>query len=382
MTVPKRQTHSVKSDRYISLMITSDTAKAGRFMRIPKLLVSILALLFIGIITVIAVFFVRFEELSNNYNDISNKLQQLEIDKASTEELLSTEYAKKEEELSSELSEKEELISDLLISLEEKEEQLNTIENQAEEMWSKIEELEAIKESIYDKLNEAPSDIYDNIEDESDTSADPDDISAANITPYDVSVSMASYDTEPASSISSTVSTKSENFSALYEELMAKFSALETSIDTYYSDLNQLSVMTDAYVPYADSIPSGYPIKDSHITCEYGRRVDPVTGKKNAFHYGLDFSASYRQEIYTTAPGTVTFAGYSTDFGYNIIIDHGYGYSTRYAHLSKLYVKKGAVVERGDLIGGAGSTGKSTAVHLHYEVIFNGDRVNPSDYLD
>ena len=380
MTLPKRKTHSVQSDRYISLMITSDTAKAGRFLRIPKFLISLAALLFVGIIAVIAVFFVRFEELNSNYEDISLQLEMLALDKASTEKLLSTEHAKKEAKLSTEISEREELISDLLISLEEKEEQLNTIESQASEMWSKIEELEAIKESIYNKLNEAPADIYEDIEETGNTT-DPDDISAANITPYDVSVSLAGYDTESSSSISSTLSTKSENFSALYEELMAKFSALESSIDTYYSDLNQLSAMTDAYVPYADSVPSGYPIKDTHITCEYGPRIDPVTGKRNAYHYGLDFSAAYRQDIFTTAPGTVTFAGYSNDFGYNVIIDHGYGYSTRYAHLSKLYVKKGAVVERGDRIGGAGSTGKSTAVHLHYEVYLNGARVNPSDYL-
>ena len=380
--MPKRQTHSVNSDRYISVMITSDTSKAGKFLRIPKLLASILALSFIGIIVVIAVFLVRFEKLNSNYKDINNQLQQLAIDKVSTEELLSTEYAKKEEELSTELSEKEELISDLLISLEEKEEQLNTIELQAEAMWSKIEELEAIKESIYEKLNEAPADIYEDIEAAPDnTAADPSDISAANITPHDVSISLASYSTESVSSISSAVSTKSENFSATYEELLAKLSALESSIDNYYSDLNQLSVMTDVYVPYADSVPSGYPIKDTHITCEYGPRIDPVTGRRNAYHYGLDLSAAYRQDIFTTAPGKVTFAGYSNDFGYNVIIDHGYGYSTRYAHLSKLYVKKGAVVERGDRIGGAGSTGKSTAVHLHYEVYFNGIRVNPSDYL-
>lgn len=381
MTLPKRQTHSVKSDRYFSLMITSNTSKAGRFLRIPKLLVSFVALLFVGIIAVITVFFVRFEQLSSNYNDINSQLAQLALDKAGTEELLSSEYARKEAALSSEISEKAERISDLLVSLEEKEKQLNTIETQAEAMWNKIEELEAIKESIYDKLNDAPSEIYDDIADDTeDDSADDISASAANIMPYNVSISMASFDA--AADVADVADEQTDSFSSVYEELLASFSKLEASIDVYRSDLNQLSAMTDVYVPYADAIPSGYPIEDSHITCEYGRRIDPVTGKKNAFHYGIDFSASYRQKVYATAPGTVTFAGYSTDFGYNIIIDHGYGYSTRYAHLSKLYVKKGAVIERGELIGGAGSTGKSTGIHLHYEVILNGERIDPSDYLN
>lgn len=246
-------------------------------------------------------------------------------------------------------------------------------------MWTKIEELEAIKNSIYDKLNDAPADIYET-DDE-----DEDDLSAhADITPYNITVSMSGYSGDKSASLTTVtdITSSADNFSTLYEELLAKFSALESSIRENYSVLNELSDMTDAYLPYVEAVPSGYPIKDSHITCEYGPRIDPVTGKKNAYHYGLDFSAAYRQSIYSTAPGTVIFSGYSTDFGYNIIIDHGYGYTTRYAHLSKLYVKKGATVKRGDLIGGAGSTGKSTAVHLHYEVRLNGERINPADFLE
>ncbi len=364
MILRRRQVHSVKSDRYISLMITSNTAKAGKVIRIPKLLLPILTLMFVGIIGVIADFFVRFDMLNNNLVDLNNKIQTLEADKANTEELLSTE-----------IFEKESIISDLLISLEEKEEQLNIIELQAEEMWSKIEGLETIQDSIYEKLNEAPADIY-----ETDTVDDAD--ASADITPYNVNTSKSGFDTDSVTYSAKTLNASSDDFTSLYEKLLTRFSALEDTIEQNYSTLDQLSDMAEAYLPYAEAIPSGYPLTGSHITCEYGYRVDPVTGKKKAFHYGLDFSAAYRQDIFATAPGTVIFSDYSTDFGYNIIIDHGYGYTTRYAHLSKLYVKKGATVAKGDRIGGAGSTGKSTAVHLHYEVRINGTRVNPIDYLD
>ncbi len=364
MILHRRQVHSVKSDRYISLMITSNTAKSGKVIRIPKLLFPVLILMFVGIIGVIAEFFVRFDTLNNDLADLNNKIQLLEADKTNTEELLSTE-----------IFEKESIISDLLISLEEKEELLSLIELQAEEMWSKIEGLETIQDSIYEKLNDAPADIYETATvDDADVSAD--------ITPYNVNTSKSGFDTEAGTYSAKALTASSDNFSSLYEKLLAKFSALENTIEKSYSTLNQLSSMTEAYLPYVEAIPSGYPLKNSHITCEYGYRVDPVTGKKKAFHYGLDFSAAYRQDIFATAPGTVIFSDYSTDFGYNIIIDHGYGYTTRYAHLSKLYVKKGATVAKGDRIGGAGSTGKSTAVHLHYEVIVNGARVNPIDYLD
>ena len=365
MTLRKRQVHSVKSDHYISLMITSNTAEAGKVIRLHKLFLPVLSLAFLCIVGVITIFVLQLNKLNDKLNsniaDLNDKIQVLEADKADTER-----------QLSAEISEKDSIISDLLISLEEKEEQLNLIELQAEEMWSKIEDLENIQESLYEKLTDVPLEIYDT----TDTTDE-----SASITPYAVSTSKSGYDTESVSYSAKALSISSNDFTSLYEKLLSKFSALENTIEQNYSTLNQLSDMTEAYLPYIDAIPGGYPLKDTHITCEYGYRVDPVTGKKNTFHYGIDLSAAYRQDIYSTAPGKVIFAGKSTGYGNYIIIDHGYGYTTLYAHLSKLYVKKGDVVERGTCIGGAGSTGKSTAVHLHYEVRIYGTHVDPINYL-
>ena len=153
-------------------------------------------------------------------------------------------------------------------------------------------------------------------------------------------------------------------------------------MDENYQAMNTLAEMADVYAPYIESVPSGWPIKDSRITCPFGYRTNPLTGKGKEFHYGIDFAAKYKQNLYATASGTVTSAGYVNGYGYTIVIDHGYGYSTRYAHCTKLLFKKGDTVSKGDCIALAGRTGRSTAVHLHYEVIVNGKKVDPADYLD
>lgn len=98
-------------------------------------------------------------------------------------------------------------------------------------------------------------------------------------------------------------------------------------------------------------------------------------------HKGVDLCASKGTAIFAVAKGTVTYAGYDSDFGYNVIVDHGNGIKTRYAHASALCVSKGATVAQGDMIAAVGNTGWSTGNHLHFEVIVNGVRVNPAPYI-
>ena len=98
-------------------------------------------------------------------------------------------------------------------------------------------------------------------------------------------------------------------------------------------------------------------------------------------HKALDFSADRGTSIYAVGGGTVTYAGYDSDFGYNVIIQHGNGIKTRYAHANSIFVKSGQVVSGGDVIATVGSTGWSTGNHLHFEVILNGVRVDPLPYL-
>jgi len=117
------------------------------------------------------------------------------------------------------------------------------------------------------------------------------------------------------------------------------------------------------------------------VTSGFGYRQDPIS-YSSSFHQGVDIANSRGTDIYATADGTVSFTGARGGYGNLIIIEHGYGYETYYAHLSSINVSEGQQVSRGDLIGRMGSTGRAVGTHLHYEVHVNGTPVNPMDYMD
>ena len=125
--------------------------------------------------------------------------------------------------------------------------------------------------------------------------------------------------------------------------------------------------------------PFGKPIAAS-INSGFGYRQDPFT-HKSAFHSGLDFDANNKQPVVATALGEVEHAGWYKSYGKTVIIKHENGYKTLYGHLSTIKVKKGQQVATGQLIGLAGSTGRSTGPHLHYEILKNGKAINPREYL-
>lgn len=116
------------------------------------------------------------------------------------------------------------------------------------------------------------------------------------------------------------------------------------------------------------------------LTGTFGRRPDPFT-REPAFHQGLDIATAKGQPVYATANGTVKSASRSGEYGNLIVLDHEFGLSTRYGHLSKFNVTDGQVVKRGDVIGFVGSTGRSTGAHLHYEILANGKLINPLQLL-
>jgi len=134
----------------------------------------------------------------------------------------------------------------------------------------------------------------------------------------------------------------------------------------------------------AACIPAIQPISDKYkrrISSYYGYRIHPIY-KRRVFHDGLDFSAPSGTEIYAAADGVIETASRSSyGYGNKIVIDHGYGYKTVYAHMSKFAVRRGTKVKRGQLIGYVGNSGLSTSPHLHYEVHRNGKKVNPIYYF-
>ncbi|MCP4544872.1 MAG: M23 family metallopeptidase [bacterium] len=128
-------------------------------------------------------------------------------------------------------------------------------------------------------------------------------------------------------------------------------------------------------------IPSIRPIMGGRISSRYGRRVDPFTGRPS-MHHGLDFAARRGTPIYASANGRVKKVRRSNSgYGNEVVLDHGNGFQTRYAHCDLIMVSKGQKVARGEIIATVGNTGRSTGPHLHYEVIESKDSHNPSRYI-
>ncbi len=126
--------------------------------------------------------------------------------------------------------------------------------------------------------------------------------------------------------------------------------------------------------------PSVRPFKDGWYTSNFGYRKSPFTGLRE-LHKGIDIGAAKGSPVVSTANGRVTFAGKNGGFGITLVIDHGHGFKTRYAHLQKTLKKKGQTVTRGETVALIGNTGRSTGPHLHYEVHVNGVPVNPKRYI-
>jgi murein DD-endopeptidase MepM/ murein hydrolase activator NlpD len=127
-------------------------------------------------------------------------------------------------------------------------------------------------------------------------------------------------------------------------------------------------------------LPTRLPLAHATLGSPFGNRDDPFTGRR-AFHSGLDFAAEKGTAIHAAAGGTVVSAGFRSDYGWVVEIDHGNGLRTRYAHASRLLVKAGDVVAPGETIAAVGTTGRSTGPHLHFEVLRSGEATDPRRYL-
>ena len=132
------------------------------------------------------------------------------------------------------------------------------------------------------------------------------------------------------------------------------------------------------------AIPTIQPVSNkdlSHLASGFGYRIDPIY-KTVKMHTGLDFAAALGTPIYATGDGNVTEADFDAGgYGNHVIINHGFGYETLYGHMVRIKAKVGQHVKRGEVIGWIGSTGKSTGPHCHYEVIKNGEKINPVHYF-
>ncbi len=155
----------------------------------------------------------------------------------------------------------------------------------------------------------------------------------------------------------------------------------ETGFVSRVAAIQARTAESDALNTAVQALPLGHPVKgDTYRTSTFGLRHDPFT-KRPTMHHGLDFGGQRLTPILATAAGVVTRSGRNGTYGKFVEIDHGHGFKTRYGHLHKTFVKRGQKVDKGIKIGGMGSTGRSTATHLHYEIHFQGRAYDPNKFL-
>ncbi|MCB0346338.1 MAG: M23 family metallopeptidase [Bdellovibrionales bacterium] len=146
------------------------------------------------------------------------------------------------------------------------------------------------------------------------------------------------------------------------------------------SDTAKIDDFVDAQIRRLQSFPLGSPVPEARITSQYGQRRSPFSGRWGK-HHGIDFAAHWRSKVVSTADGVVVNAGATGAYGRQIKINHGNGIETVYGHLSRIKVRVGDKVCRGETIGLLGSTGRSTGPHLHYEVRIDGKPINPKHFV-
>ncbi|MEQ9643793.1 MAG: peptidoglycan DD-metalloendopeptidase family protein [Alphaproteobacteria bacterium] len=153
--------------------------------------------------------------------------------------------------------------------------------------------------------------------------------------------------------------------------------ALNDTLDRLYGRLARWKALTLAL----ERVPLTPPVDNFYISSDFGKRRDPFS-KRWAVHQGIDMAGPRNSEIFATAPGTVVKAGWLGPYGRMVEIDHGFGLTTRYGHLRRILVKKGDTVAFRDRIGIMGSTGRSTSRHVHYEVRFDDEPVDPAKFIE
>ena len=164
-----------------------------------------------------------------------------------------------------------------------------------------------------------------------------------------------------------------------FDRTLEQYSFLKRNASVIASSASGLRLLPAMAFAESNYTPSIWPVA-GRITDYFGERLDPFSGE-GAFHTGVDVSAEYGAPIYVTADGLVTMADAHAGYGRLVVVDHGFGITTLYAHLSAFAVVAGTHVRRGEVIGYAGISGRTTGPHVHYEVRVNNAPVNPSRYM-
>ncbi|MCL2018058.1 MAG: peptidoglycan DD-metalloendopeptidase family protein [Alphaproteobacteria bacterium] len=156
--------------------------------------------------------------------------------------------------------------------------------------------------------------------------------------------------------------------------------SFDTDADPKYKELAEKIELWQGLARARSMLPIGAPVRNVRITSNYGPREHPIDGEPK-FHHGIDFAGAIGTPLLAVAPGKVTFTGDRHGYGKTVEIDHGLGFTTLYAHLSRISIERGDMVTARQVVGLAGSTGRSTAPHLHYEIRYDGKPFNPYNFV-
>ena len=315
--------------------------------------------------------------------------------------------------LREERSEQEDLLEELRTQEEEfvedkrsKEEKIDEITRETEKIIHEMEEIRGLRDTVYDKVDGIDPPDDDSTETSSvDHSFSHDDDSATfefsssseddPSLEYQVAGDDPSEDSDSAElenlvnndslsleervSLSRGGQVSQESAETKLEEAENNLQALQSSFAAEKESLENLISELDEHNSRMRTTPSIRPAQGNVIS-GFGNRNDPITGGTR-FHSGVDIANSHGTPIYATAYGRVSYAGYRGGYGNKILIEHGYGYQTCYAHMTSFAVSEGQQVSRGQVIGYMGRTGRAVGTHVHYEVRVNGSAVNPASYF-
>jgi len=163
------------------------------------------------------------------------------------------------------------------------------------------------------------------------------------------------------------------------DEIQRQINQLQVDIDLRRQSQENVRNLLNDQVSLSRATPKGWPTK-GWLTSYFGMRKSPFTGRR-VMHEGLDIAANIGTPVIATADGIVARTSYSSGYGKMVVLDHGYGYRTIFGHNSKILVKSGQHIKRGDIIAKVGNTGRSTGSHLHYELRLNGVPIDPRKTL-
>lgn len=345
-TARHRQLHTVKAKRHITFMMIPDPTKSAKVVKVPKWLrfpfYALIIAMSLGIVMTV------------------KHIVDLEYQVASTKFVVLTESAS--------IDNKNALIADLETTNSQHYEKLQTLQLLAIELDEKLHDLQQQKNELDHKINGT----------EQTTTAQPSEAvvieAAASIVnlPFEARNFLARYTNEETP-------IQVDNFDAEISNITEILELNLQSVNKDSEDYVNLSSRLDELIPLWDAYPTGSPLGYTDISSPYGWRSDPINYRMD-FHTGIDLEARYAP-IYVTGKGVVVEAEYKSGYGQTVVVDHGYGYQTLYAHCSELLVKPGDAVNRGDQVAVSGATGRVTGPHLHYEVIYEGEIQEPLDYI-